>query len=294
MLLELGLAAAACFGAASRDPEVPCTNPALERTVTPSLAAARTLPNSPCRGIAAGSPSVCRFGDPRRSRDGRAGRRQPRGPLAGGVRPRGEGPGLAGPLDHPLELPAAAGAARPARAAADAVPALEARRVRVVRAPPRGDDGVRGRAVRAGRGSRPRGGHSRFETAVRGYADAWAALGERRVVVLRDTPRFRGDTDRCIARALRPKRAPGTACARAALVRAPPRPRGRRRGAYAARGARPDAVLLRRALLPGDRRRARRARRQPHDRDLLGDARAVRPARAHGFVTASVNVSAFV
>ena len=53
-----------CFGAASRDPEVPCTNPALERTVTPSIAAARTLPNSPCLGIAAGSPSVCRFGDP--------------------------------------------------------------------------------------------------------------------------------------------------------------------------------------------------------------------------------------
>ena len=63
MLLELGLAAA-CFGAASRDPEVPCANPGLEHTVTPSVAQARKLPNSPCVGIAAGSPSVCRFGDP--------------------------------------------------------------------------------------------------------------------------------------------------------------------------------------------------------------------------------------
>ena len=34
-------------------------------------------------------------------------------------------------------------------------------------------------------------------------------------------------------------------------------------------GARPHAVLLRLALLPGDRRRARRARRQPHDRHVL-------------------------
>ena len=60
MLIEL--AAALCFGAASRDPEVPCVNPALERTVSPTPARARTLPNSPCRTIVPGSPSVCRFG----------------------------------------------------------------------------------------------------------------------------------------------------------------------------------------------------------------------------------------
>src|SRR3954471_12142035 len=56
----LALAAALCFGAAARDPEAPCANPT--RTVTPSPARARTLPNSPCHSIAAGSPAVCHFG----------------------------------------------------------------------------------------------------------------------------------------------------------------------------------------------------------------------------------------
>src|SRR5262249_41704710 len=60
MLLEL--AAALCFGAASRDPELPCTNPALRRTVTPTPARARTLPNSPCHSTPPGPPAVCRFG----------------------------------------------------------------------------------------------------------------------------------------------------------------------------------------------------------------------------------------
>jgi hypothetical protein len=55
-------------------------------------------------------------------------------------------------------------------------------------------------------------GMSRFEASVRGYLDAWAALPGRRIVVLRDTPKFRGSTDVCVTRALRRGRPPGTTC----------------------------------------------------------------------------------
>ena len=49
-----------CFGAAARDPDRPCSNPALRHTVTPHAAARRaTLPNSPCRPLER-RPSVVR------------------------------------------------------------------------------------------------------------------------------------------------------------------------------------------------------------------------------------------
>ena len=55
-------------------------------------------------------------------------------------------------------------------------------------------------------------GTSRFEASVRGHLDAWAALPGRRIVVVRDTPKFRGSTDVCVTRALRRGRPPGTTC----------------------------------------------------------------------------------
>jgi hypothetical protein len=64
-----------------------------------------------------------------------------------------------------------------------------------------------------GSGVVPRRGQRRFAASVQGYADAWRALGARRIVVLRDTPKFRGDTDTCVTRAVRRRRVPGTACA---------------------------------------------------------------------------------
>ena len=219
MLLELGLAAAACFGAASRDPEVPCTNPALERTVTPSLAAARTLPNSPCRSIAAGSPSVCRFGDPGGATTVALVGDSHAGHWRAAFEHVAKAKGWRGRVDHPLELPAAEGAARPARAAADAVPALEARRVRVVRAPSRGDDGVRGRAVqRVGR---------RAERRAQPVRDLRARL-RRRVGGARRAARRR----RCATRrasAATPTAASPARCAASARRGPPARSRARSR-----------------------------------------------------------------
>jgi hypothetical protein len=210
MVLELGLAAA-CFGAASRDPEVPCANPALERTVTPSVTAARTLPNSPCLRIATGSPSVCRFGDP----DGAT--------TVALVGDSHTGHWRAA-FDHVAKARGWLGLSI-TRTSCPLQTALrdlrEPRRSQCrrwkrdvfdwfERHPEVGTVFVAG--LSSGSGVEASAGRSRFESSVRGYADAWAALGTRRVIVLRDTPRFRGDTDRCIVRAQRHKRPPGTAC----------------------------------------------------------------------------------
>jgi hypothetical protein len=61
----------------------------------------------------------------------------------------------------------------------------------------------------------PRPGRGRFETSVQSYMDAWRALPRSvsRIVVLRDTPKVRGNTDDCVTRAVARRRAPGPACA---------------------------------------------------------------------------------
>ena len=67
-----GAQAPPCFGAAARDPERACTNAALERTVSPSPARARTLPEQPVPDdrdrVAAGVPVRGRRAGRRRSR----------------------------------------------------------------------------------------------------------------------------------------------------------------------------------------------------------------------------------
>jgi hypothetical protein len=210
MLLELGLAAA-CFGAASRDPEVPCSNPALERTVTPSVIEARTLPNSPCLKIELGSPPVCRFGDPNATPtvalvgDSHAGHW--RAAFVHVAQAQGwQGVSLTRtscPLQKALRDLREPRRSQCRRWKDDVFAWLE-------RHPEIGTVFVGG--LSTGSGVEATAGRSRFETSVQGYADAWAALGARRIVVLRDTPRFRGDTDRCVTRALRRNRPPGTAC----------------------------------------------------------------------------------
>jgi len=212
MLAELGLAAAVCFGAASRDPEVPCVNPALERVVEPSPARARTLPNSPCRSLSRGSPAVCRFGA------------APGAPVtfalvgdshAGHWRAAFEHVALAKgwsgvsitrtscPLQRALRDLREPRRTQCRRWKADVFAWLAAH-------PEVGTVFVAG--LSGGSGVVPRRGQSRFSASVAGYLDAWKALGGRRIVALRDTPKFRGDTDTCVTRALRRGRAAGTAC----------------------------------------------------------------------------------
>src|SRR4051794_26688064 len=207
MLLEL--AAALCFGAAARDAEVPCTN--RTRTVTPSPARARTLPNSPCRSITAGPPPVCHFG------------------VADGAETVAlVGDSHAGHWRAAFEQVATAKGWNAVSITRSSCPLQKA--LRDLREPRRtqcrrfkadvfawfaAHPEVRTvfvSGLSGGSGVVPGRGQSRFEASVQGYLDAWAALAGRRIVVLRDTPRFRGDTDVCITRALRHRRRPGTAC----------------------------------------------------------------------------------
>jgi hypothetical protein len=218
MLLGVGLALALaaqappCFGAAARDPERACSNGALERTVSPSPARARTLPNSPCRTIDAGSPPVCRFGP------------------AGGTETFAlVGDSHAGHWRAAFEYVANAKNWSGLSITHSSCPLQKA--LRDLREPRRTlcrqwkDDvfawfaahpevrTVFVAGLSGGSGVEPRRGQSRFATSVQGYLDAWAALAGRRIVVLRDTPRFKGDTDVCVSRAARRRQRVGTACA---------------------------------------------------------------------------------
>jgi hypothetical protein len=201
-----------CFGAASRDAENPCVNDALRTTVTPSPARARTLPNSPCRSIAAGSPSVCRFG------------------VADGAETFAlVGDSHAGHWRAAFEHLATAKGWSGLSITHSSCPLQKA--LRDLREPRRtlcrrwkrdvfawfeAHPEVRTvfvAGLTGGSGVVAPRGQSRFEASVRGYLDAWAALPGRRIVVLRDTPRFPGDTDTCVARTVRRGRPPGTTCA---------------------------------------------------------------------------------
>ena len=55
-------AAPACFGAASRDPESPCSNPKLNFQAVPSPEAALLEPSAPCAPLRPAQPEVCTFG----------------------------------------------------------------------------------------------------------------------------------------------------------------------------------------------------------------------------------------
>jgi peptidoglycan/LPS O-acetylase OafA/YrhL len=51
-----------CFGAAARDPQHPCTNPALRAMVVPTPVEAASRPNSPCTFVQKSPFNVCAFG----------------------------------------------------------------------------------------------------------------------------------------------------------------------------------------------------------------------------------------
>ena len=181
-----------CFGAAARDPQRPCVNPALERTVQPTPAQARTLPNSACRPIRGSQPPVCSFG-------------------------AADGPVVALVGDsHAGHWRGALDDRGPPRAGGDSRSRIRAARCRrrCAICVSRGERTAGAGSATCSRGSRPilrsstvfvagltggsgvvaRPGRSRFETSVQGYADAWRALPAtvRTIVVIRDTPKMLG------------------------------------------------------------------------------------------------------
>lgn len=212
-----------CFGAASRDPLRPCHNPRLRLAVVPTPAQARRALNAPCGlTLVAGLP-VCAFG-------------VPAGEATGTVALVGD--------SHAAHWRAAVAVVAqsqrwhgislthsscPLSKATRNLPAPDRRRCatwrrRVLRWF-RGHPEVATVFVAGlsdGTGVVPRGGRNAFDTAAAGYVAAWKALPAsiEHIVVLRDTPKVRDDTDRCIEQAMARHTPAGPACAvpRAAAV----------------------------------------------------------------------------
>jgi hypothetical protein len=211
---------AGCFGAAARDPDRPACRgtAAATKSVTPSPAEALDLPNSPCeRQPARDGPPVCAFGAAPDAAtrtialvgDSHAGHW--RAALAV-VAERNGWRGLS--LTHsscPLQV-ALRDLKEPRRAACrrwkqqvfawfEHHPEIHT---------------VFVAGLTGGSGVVPEGGRSAFATAERGYERAWAALLSTvaNIVVIRDTPKFRADTNRCVERAVQAKRQPKCALAR--------------------------------------------------------------------------------
>jgi hypothetical protein len=210
-----------CFGAAARDtPRPDCPSEALLRSVEPSPAEASKLPNSPCTRIRAeaGDPPVCWFGAPANGAsrvvalvgDSHAGHW--RAALTTVAQAKGWH-GLS--ITHsscPLQI-ALRDLPEPKRTSCR----KWKRRVFAWfdRHPEVHTAFVAG--LTGGTGVVPEGRLGPFRTSVRGYTRAWEALPAtvQRIVVIRDTPKFRTITNACLERAVAAGRRTDRACWRA-------------------------------------------------------------------------------
>jgi hypothetical protein len=211
MLVASLAALATCFGAAAMEPD--CRDVPPPPTVVPVPGAAVRIPNSPCRlTFPVGGPAVCEFG-------------------AGTRTVALVGDSHAGHWRAALSIVALAEGWRGVSITHTSCPLQQA--VRDLPEPKRTAcrewkrqvfawfaqhpevDTVFTAGLTGGSGVEPEGGASRFATARRGYARAWAALPAtvRTIVVIRDTPKFRGRTIGCVERAVSRHRPPGLACA---------------------------------------------------------------------------------
>ena len=206
-----------CFGAASRDPAKPCTNPALRLSVVPKPVAARTLPNPPCRKIGEiDGKQVCEFGRKLGDEtttvalvgDSHAGMwRVALDPVARELGWRGVHMGHAScPLTKALR------------------DLKEPNRTHCIKWKQKVfkwfEDHPEASVLfvsqlTGGSGVVPTQGRTQRATEIDGYMTAWNSLPPtvKHVIVIRDTPKTVGETPACIERALDRKAPPGPACA---------------------------------------------------------------------------------
>jgi hypothetical protein len=209
-----------CYGAAARDPAHPCVNAKLRYRVDPRPGLAAHEHGAPCaRQPVDGFAAPCAFGVPQPAalREfaliGDSHAAHWRTALAGVARAerwrgfaltRNSCPFSAAPRS--FAQPAAVDCARFSHDVADWLtrhPAVDTVFVAEETSP-----------------SEP------FADAVQGFMAAWQTLpaSVQRVVILRDTPTARPDVLRCVSRATRRHRAPGTACAQPIAAALPPDP----------------------------------------------------------------------
>jgi peptidoglycan/LPS O-acetylase OafA/YrhL len=206
-----------CFGAASRDPEHPCSNAKLRLRVVPTPLEAKNGPNAPCEvAFHIQGKKVCSFGVPERHAaatialigDSHAGHwRYAVQEVARANNWHGLGIGHAScPLSKAIRPLQGSDRAHCIRWKRDVFRWL--------------DDHPEVSTIfvsqlSGGTGVVPSNGRDAFGTAVAGYLAAWKALppSVKHVIVIRDTPKVRGNTDTCIERAMARHRPAGPACA---------------------------------------------------------------------------------
>ena len=207
-----GAGTPACFGAASRDPEIRCVNPALRTMVRPSPRAALDAPNAPCEPVPEAALHRCTFGSPAEDATATVA-------LIGDSHATHWRSALlkvaARRRWHGISI------TRSSCPFTQATPDIPERRgcttwndqvLDFLAEHPEISTVVlgqhRGRVV-APRGARPR------QVQIQGYHDAWAALpaSVENVIVLRDTPYARTHTGACLEQARRRGQEPGPVCA---------------------------------------------------------------------------------
>jgi peptidoglycan/LPS O-acetylase OafA/YrhL len=220
-----------CFGAASRDPGKRCVNPALRLRVVPKPLEAkrRSAPNTPCKRtrLRIHGKRVCTFGvAPERATstaaligDSHAGHWRPAvDAVARQNRWHVLSIGHSGcPFSKATKLLPEPDRSHCVKWKAEVFKWFERHpEVKTVFVS----------QFAGGTGVASRRGQSGHAAAIAGYAAAWDALpaSVEQIVVIRDTPKVRGNTDTCVQRAIDGRRPAGRTCAiarQAALVRDP-------------------------------------------------------------------------
>ena len=205
-----------CFGAAARNIDQPCENPALRRRVVPLPVAARDEENAPCANFRKDSGvSVCEFGAPaggaRRTIAllGDSHASHWRAPLDLVARQRGWH-GLSLTRTSCVFSAATKITPEPTRSQClrwvDSVPRFFERHPEI--------DTVFIVGITGGVVHVPKG-RTMFEAKMNGVRRAWRTLPDtvKHIVVIRDTPRITSSTAECIDDAIAAGKRPGIACA---------------------------------------------------------------------------------
>ena len=209
------LAEPRCFGAASRNPFVPCMSRALRLAVMPTPTDALLTPNARCSIVSLRTPYTCQFGVRAAVANrtialvGDSHAAHWRGALEVVAQARGwRGFSLTRsgcPLSAALpDLPKAR-----RKSCADWRHAVRRWFTRHPQVRTVFVSHLSGVSVRAPKG------RSRREHQIQGYLRAWRALPRtvRQIIVLRDVPFSSTNTSTCVERAMRRRRPAGTACA---------------------------------------------------------------------------------
>jgi hypothetical protein len=201
-----------CFGAAARDPEIPCVNHKLSFVAIPSPYNAPLEPSAPCKPITGVSPPACAFGPPARKAvssvallgDSHAAAwRAALGVVADAWRWHG----ISITRNNcPYTFAKTPGKGR-CRGWAGSVR-------RWFKAHPEVKQIVVG--ANSGSGVVAANGHTLRTTKINGYIDAWKAMPQsvREIFVLRDAPHSRDTTAGCVSKAIARQRNPALRCSR--------------------------------------------------------------------------------